>query len=76
MLPTSSSLNRYITGKLDLPIVNPVNEGLTAFIIVSLVSGIVGNYIWNEEIEILNITFLTLIVSIFVTIMGGSILLK
>lgn len=47
--PLSSRLISYATGKLDLPIVNPVNEGCTLLAVVSIFGGIMGNEYWTRE---------------------------
>lgn len=71
-----ATYEQYITGRLDLPIVNPVNEGLTLFMIVAVTTGIVGNHIWMMESGIMNLLWVDVAVVVFASFMSLSILLK
>jgi hypothetical protein len=53
--PCNSGLISYATGRLDLPLINEVNEGLTGLYIVAIVSGILGNHVWQLEVAYLKI---------------------
>ena len=52
-----SQLIRYATGKLDLGVINQVNEGLTTLYVVSIVSGIIGNEVWIRQSPIIDFTW-------------------
>jgi hypothetical protein len=46
--PCSSWLISYATGRLDLGVINQVNEGLLMIAIVAIVGGILGNEVWTQ----------------------------
>lgn len=53
----NSCLISYATGRLDLGVINQVNEGLLMVAIMAIIGGILGNEVWTQESVIKGITW-------------------